>query len=101
MKLNEDKILVEPVTEKTVGGIVIPGIGNMGYMECKVLGVGPGRYNPYADKVVPHGIAVGDRVLINQGVIAKLPITKAGKKVKWSIVPASECIGPLEDDETI
>lgn len=29
MKLNEDKILVEPVTEKTVGGIVIPGIGNM------------------------------------------------------------------------
>lgn len=26
MKLNEDKILVEPVTEKTVGGIVIPGV---------------------------------------------------------------------------
>lgn len=72
-----------------------------GYMECKVIGVGPGRYNPYVDKTIPTGISVGDRVLINQGVIAKLPITKAGKKVKWSVVPASECIGPLEDDETI
>lgn len=60
-----------------------------------------GRYNPYVDKTIDHGFAVGDRVLINQGVIAKLPITKAGKKVKWSVVPASECIGPLEDDETI
>ena len=26
MKLNEDKILVEPVSEKTVGGIIIPGV---------------------------------------------------------------------------
>lgn len=82
-------------------GILIPGVGNLGYMECKVIGVGPGRYNPYVDKTIDHGFAVGDRVLINQGVLAKLPITKAGKKVKWSVVPASECIGPLEDDETI
>lgn len=101
MKLNEDKILVEPITEKTIGGILVPGIGNLGYMECKVIGVGPGRYNPYVDKVIPHGIKVGDRVLVNQGVIAKLPLTVDGKKVKWSVIPASECIGPLEENETI
>lgn len=80
---------------------MVPGIGNLGYMECKVVEVGPGRYNPYVDKTIDHGIKPGDRVLINQGVLAKLPITKGGQKMKWSVVPASECIGPLDDDETI
>lgn len=70
-------------------------------MECKVVAVGPGRYNPYVDKTIPVGVNVGDRILVNQGVLAKLPISKAGKKVKWCVIPASECIGPLEDDETI
>lgn len=82
-------------------GILVPGIGNLGYMECKVVDVGPGRYNPYVDKVIPHGLAKGDRVLVNQGVIAKLPLTVDGKKVKWSVVPASECIGPLDENETV
>lgn len=101
MKLNEDKILVEPISEKVVGGIVIPGVGNIGYKEYKVVQVGPGRYNPYVDKVIPHGFSIGDRVLINQGVVATLPLSKAGKKVKYSVVPASECIGPLDEDETV
>lgn len=72
-----------------------------GYQECTVVEVGPGRYNPYADKIIPTGLAVGDRVLINQGVLAKLPIKKNGKTVKWCVVPATECIGPLSDDESI
>jgi len=101
MKLNEDKILVEAISEKTIGGIFIPSVGNLGYQECKVVQVGPGRYNPYADKIIPHGFSVGDRVLVNQGVLATLPITKGGKKVKYCVVPASECIGPLDDDESI
>lgn len=29
MKLNEDKVLVQPISDKTVGGIVIPGVGNL------------------------------------------------------------------------
>lgn len=39
MKLNEDKILVEAISEKTVGGIFIPSVGNLGYQECKVVQV--------------------------------------------------------------
>ena len=26
---------------------------------------------------------------------------KNGKTVKWCVVPATECIGPLSDDESI
>jgi len=80
---------------------LVPGIGNLGYMECKVVDVGPGRYNPYVDKVIPHGLAKGDRVLVNQGVIAKLPLTVDGKKVKWSVVPAVEIMCILDENETV
>lgn len=95
------KSLLNLLLKRLSAGILVPGIGNLGYMECKVVDVGPGRYNPYVDKVIPHGLAKGDRVLVNQGVIAKLPLTVDGKKVKWSVVPASECIGPLDDNETV
>jgi co-chaperonin GroES (HSP10) len=95
------KSLLNLLLKRLSAGILVPGIGNLGYMECKVVDVGPGRYNPYVDKVIPHGIQKGDRVLVNQGVIAKLPLTVDGKKVKWSVVPASECIGPLDDNETV
>ena len=95
------KSLLNLLLKRLSVGILVPGIGNLGYMECKVVDVGPGRYNPYVDKVIPHGIQKGDRVLVNQGVIAKLPLTVDGKKVKWSVVPASECIGPLDENETV
>jgi co-chaperonin GroES (HSP10) len=95
------KSLLNLLLKRLSAGILVPGIGNLGYMECKVVDVGPGRYNPYVDKVIPHGINKGDRVLVNQGVIAKLPLTVDGKKVKWSVVPASECIGPLDENETV
>lgn len=95
------KSLLNLLLKRLSAGILVPGIGNLGYMECKVVDVGPGRYNPYVDKVIPHGLAKGDRVLVNQGVIAKLPLTVDGKKVKWSVVPASECIGPLDENETV
>lgn len=95
------KSLLNLLLKRLSAGILVPGIGNLGYMECKVIDVGPGRYNPYVDKVIPHGLAKGDRVLVNQGVIAKLPLTVDGKKVKWSVVPASECIGPLDENETV
>jgi co-chaperonin GroES (HSP10) len=95
------KSLLNLLLKRLSAGILVPGIGNLGYMECKVVDVGPGRYNPYVDKVIPHGIQKGDRVLVNQGVIAKLPLTVDGKKVKWSVVPASECIGPLDENETV
>jgi co-chaperonin GroES (HSP10) len=95
------KSLLNLLLKRLSAGILVPGIGNLGYMECRVVDVGPGRYNPYVDKVIPHGIQKGDRVLVNQGVIAKLPLTVDGKKVKWSVVPASECIGPLDDNETV
>ena len=95
------KSLLNLLLKRLSAGILVPGIGNLGYMECKVVDVGPGRYNPYVDKVIPHGIKKGDRVLVNQGVIAKLPLTVDGKKVKWSVVPASECIGPLDENETV
>ena len=95
------KSLLNLLLKRLSAGILVPGIGNLGYMECRVVDVGPGRYNPYVDKVIPHGINKGDRVLVNQGVIAKLPLTVDGKKVKWSVVPASECIGPLDENETV
>ena len=95
------KYLLNLLLKRLSAGILVPGIGNLGYMECKVADVGPGRYNPYVDKVIPHGLAKGDRVLVNQGVIAKLPLTVDGKKVKWSVVPAAECIGPLDENETV
>ena len=95
------KYLLNLLLKRLSAGILVPGIGNLGYMECKVVDIGPGRYNPYVDKVIPHGFAKGDRVLVNQGVIAKLPLTVDGKKVKWSVVPASECIGPLDENETV
>jgi co-chaperonin GroES (HSP10) len=95
------KSLLNLLLKRLSAGILVPGIGNLGYMECRVVDVGPGRYNPYVDKVIPHGIQKGDRVLVNQGVIAKLPLTVDGKKVKWSVVPASECIGPLDENETV
>jgi co-chaperonin GroES (HSP10) len=101
MKLNEDKVLLTIEKNKTAGGIFIPSVGNLGYKECKVMAVGPGRYNPYVDKVIPVDIKVGDRVLVNQGVLAELPISKNGTKITYYVVPASECVGPLDDDETI
>ena len=59
------------------------------------------QYLDLLKDVLENGIQKGDRVLVNQGVIAKLPLTVDGKKVKWSVVPASECIGPLDENETV
>lgn len=104
MKLTDDKIIVKKCSNKTAGGIFVADIGQkIGNSLCEVLHVGPGRYNPYTGKYVESEVKVGDRVLINNSVLAKINLRYNGEKPADDeyLVAAQDCRIILEDGETV
>ena len=104
MKLTDDKIIVKKCSNKTASGIFVADIGQkIGNSLCEVLHVGPGRYNPYTGKYVEPEVKVGDRVLINNSVLAKINLRYNGEKPAEDeyLVAAQDCRIILEDGETV
>lgn len=102
MKITNDKILIEDVGEQvTKSGLFMPNkMGNTKQM--KVVAIGPGRYNPYVDKIVPvKDIAVGDTILVKTDIIGGLTITKDGERKNYFIISPADVISILEEGETL
>lgn len=108
MKATDNNILVkeEPYDKKTVGGLIIPRIGTIPMALGTVVSTGPGKYNPYHQKVVPVKFKEGDRVIYNPGIASEITVTvtdENGKKSKLKLVkvPENECCLSLDDNEDI
>lgn len=101
MRVQGANVLVKKINDKVAGSIFIPSFGNMGYCYCEVVAVGKGAYFMPKDELIPLQIKVGDRTLINQGVMEEYEIVKDGKKQTYYWVPAVECTMVLDDTEGI
>ena len=76
MRVQGANVLVKKINDKVAGSIFIPSFGNMGYCYCEVVAVGKGAYFMPKDELIPLQIKVGDRTLINQGVMEEYEIVK-------------------------
>ena len=101
MRVQGANVLVKKINDKVAGSIFIPSFGNMGYCYCEVVAVGKGAYFMPKDELIPLQIKVGDRTLINQGVMEEYEIVKDGKKQTYYWVPNVECTMVLDDTEGI
>ena len=101
MRVQGANVLVKKINDKVAGSIFIPSFGNMGYCYCEVVAVGKGAYFMPKDELIPLQIKVGDRTLINQGVMEEYEIVKDGKKQSYYWVPSVECTMVLDDTEGI
>lgn len=101
MRVQGANVLVKKINDKLAGSIFIPSFGNMGYCYCEVVAVGKGAYFMPKDELIPLQIKVGDRTLINQGVMEEYEIVKNGEKQTYYWVPSVECTMVLDDTEGI
>lgn len=101
MRVQGANVLVKKINDKVAGSIFIPSFGNMGYCYCEVVAVGKGAYFMPKDELIPLQIKVGDRTLINQGVMEEYEIVKDGEKQTYYWVPSVECTMVLDDTEGI
>ena len=101
MRVQGANVLVKKINDKVAGSIFIPSFGNMGYCYCEVVAVGKGAYFMPKDELIPLQIKVGDRTLINQGVMEEYEIVKNSKKQTYYWVPSVECTMVLDDTEGI
>lgn len=100
MQLLDDKMLLKSLMDKTAGGLYIPGVVQIAYSMFEIVDLGKGHYDKRVGKVVPlpYGLKVGDRVLVNVGVLNKVNINGE----TYYICPnAEEAILILDDDERI
>lgn len=104
IKLLDDKIILRSLTQKTAGGIVIPGM-LVAYTMYEVVAVGPGHYDKRTATVHPLEVAPGDRVLVNYGsckeIEAKTIVVDGNEEKLYLCDTAEECIIVLDDDEGI
>ena len=101
MRVQGANVLVKKINDKVAGSIFIPSFGNMGYCYCEVVAVGKGAYFMPKDELIPLQVKVGDRTLINQGVMEEYEIVKDGEKQTYYWVPSVECTMVLDDTEGI
>ena len=101
MRVQGANVLVKKINDKVAGNIFIPSFGNMGYCYCEVIAVGKGAYFMPKDELIPLQIKVGDRTLINQGVMEEYEIVKDGEKQTYYWAPGVECTMVLDDTEGI
>ena len=101
MRVQGANVLVKKINDKVAGSIFIPSFGNMGYCYCEVVAVGKGAYFMPKDELIPLQIKVGDRTLINQGVMEEYEIVIDGEKQTYYWVPGVECTMVLDDTEGI
>lgn len=59
-----NKVIVEPIEEKTKGGIVLPETAKEKPQEGRVMATGAGKY--IGGKKIPLEVKVGDRVLFKK-----------------------------------
>ena len=101
MRVQGANVLVKKISDKVAGSIFIPSFGNMGYCYCEVVAVGKGAYFMPKDELIPLQVKVGDRTLVNQGVMEEYEIVKDGEKQTYYWVPAVECTMVLDDNEGV
>lgn len=102
MRVTGANVLVKKISDKLSGGLFIPAIGNMGYCYVEVIAAGPGAYHLPSDHHIPMQVKVGDRTLVNQGVMEEYEYKdKDGNKQTVYFVPSVECTMILEDGEEI
>lgn len=101
MRVQGANVLVKKINDKVAGSIFIPSFGNMGYCYCEVVAVGKGAYFMPKDELIPLQVKVGDRTLINQGVMEEYEIVKDGEKQTYYWVPSVECTMVLDDNEGV
>ena len=101
MKVQGANVIVKKINDKVAGSIFIPSFGNMGYCYCEVVAVGKGAYFMPNDSTIPMQVKVGDRTLINQGVLEEYEIVKDGVKGTYYWVPAVECTMILDPNEGV
>jgi co-chaperonin GroES (HSP10) len=100
MKILDDKMILRNLTTETASGLIIPGVVQIAYSMFEIVNIGEGHYDKRIDRVkpLPKGLKVGDRVLVNIGVLKSIKI----KGEKLYVCPnAEEAILILDDDETI
>lgn len=100
MKILDDKMLLRSLMDKTAGGLYIPGMVQIAYSMFEIVNMGKGHFDKRIGKVkpLPKGLKVGDRVLVNIGVLN--PININGEKL-YVCPNAEEAILILEEGETI
>ena len=104
MKPTENKIWVRVKAgrEKSVGGIYLPEVGNVGGVrEGYVAEVGPGRLTPGGRE--PCNCKPGDHVLFNTSTGACLTIElrnkKTNEKETFYVMPDVEVLAVLDDEK--
>jgi co-chaperonin GroES (HSP10) len=100
MKILDDKMILRNLTTETAGGLYIPGIVQIAYSMFEIVNLGEGHFDKRVGRVkpLPKGLKVGDRVLVNVGVLK--PIKIKGEKL-YVCPNAEEAILILDDDETL
>jgi co-chaperonin GroES (HSP10) len=100
MQLLDDKMLLKSLMDKTAGGLYIPGVVQIAYSMFEIVDLGKGHYDKRVGKVIPlpYGLKVGDRVLVNVGVLNKVNING---ETYYTCPNAEEAILILDDDERI
>ena len=100
MQLLDDKMLLKSLMDKTAGGLYIPGVVQIAYSMFEIVDLGKGHYDKRVGKVIPlpYGLKVGDRVLVNVGVLNKVNISG---ETYYTCPNAEEAILILDDDERI
>lgn len=107
MKAVNDDVLIKEdasVEKLTAGGLIIPNIGTIPMAYGIIENIGPGKYNPWKDKIPAIDLKVGDYVIYNPGpgtVITTTTINadKTTKKTKLTKIAAAECMMVLEQDK--
>lgn len=108
MKAVNDDVLVKEdasIEKLTAGGLIIPNIGTIPMAYGVIQDVGPGRFNPWKNKVVKTELQVGDYVIYNPGpgidITASTvsPDKKTVTKTKLKKLGAMECMAILEQDK--
>jgi len=100
MKLLDDRMILRNLTTQSAGGLYIPGIVQIAYSMFEIVNLGEGHYDKRIGKVkpLPKGLKVGDRVLVNVGVLT--PVKINGEKL-YVCPNAEEAILILDEDETL
>lgn len=89
-------VLVERIEEeeKTEGGIYIPQHAREVQQICKVLAVGPGKFNQALGKIKPVDVKVGDYVFVSKYAGTDILI----ERVKYTVVTEDDILGTVVEN---
>lgn len=91
-----DYLLIKRIKEeeKTDGGLIIPQIARDVQQVCKVLAVGPGKFNEKAGRIVPVGIKQGEYVFVSKYAGTDILV----ERETYTVIAEGDVLGTVVED---